>query len=302
MTAWPSRDASIGQTGSTTRASTRRGWLAAGAFVGAYTALYAASYPLTNWVEREAIHGLPTDPGSLMYAALAIVGLALALNGRGELAGRDWLLGLAFGGVVWISIQSRYWYNDWTPYVPYLDPTMHAGATRAMVVGATALLRRNPVLGFRLAQGRIRDGATALLGGTLLGLPFAIVNVLLLVGQGSSPGAADLPFAAVTALRPAVLEEVAYRLLFLAVALTVFRRHFSSAMAVTLAVGLSVTFHAAVHVPELLLTSPVSALVTAAVVGVVFGLPIALLAARRSIESAIGFHWVIDAVRFALGL
>jgi hypothetical protein len=140
MTAWPARDASIGQTGSTTRASTRRGWLAAGAFVGAYTALYAASYPLTNWVEREAIHGLPTDPGSLMYAALAIVGLALALNGRGELAGGDWLLGLAFGGVVWISIQSRYWYNEWTPYVPYLDPTMHAVATTAMVVGATVLL------------------------------------------------------------------------------------------------------------------------------------------------------------------
>jgi len=281
--------------------STHRGWLAVGGLVVAYAALYAASYPLTNWVEREAIHGLPTDPGSLMYAALAIVGLALAIGQRRDLRRGDWLLGLAFGAVVWISIQSKYWYNDWTPYVPYLDPTIHAAATMVMVVGATALLRRNRVLRFRLAERRVGDGTAALLGGALVGLPFAIVNVLLIVGQGSSPETADLPYAAITALRPAVLEEVAYRLLFLAVALTVFRRYFSSAMATTLAIALSVAFHAAVHVPEMLVTSPVSALMTAAVIGVVFGLPMAVLAVRRSVESAIGFHWVIDAVRFGLG-
>jgi hypothetical protein len=44
------------------------------------------------------------------------------------------------------------------------------------------------------------------------------------------------------------------------------------------------------------------ALAMVAVNGLLFGLPMALLAYKRDIETAIGFHWVIDAVRFALGL
>ena len=42
--------------------------------------------------------------------------------------------------------------------------------------------------------------------------------------------------------------------------------------------------------------------VARALPGDVFGLPLAVLAYRRNLESAIACHWTIDAVRFAVGL
>jgi hypothetical protein len=45
----------------------------------------------------------------------------------------------------------------------------------------------------------------------------------------------------------------------------------------------------------------VAALVTVAVMSLAFGLPMAILAYKRDIESAMGFHWTIDALRFSMG-
>jgi ABC-type spermidine/putrescine transport system permease subunit I len=45
-----------------------------------------------------------------------------------------------------------------------------------------------------------------------------------------------------------------------------------------------------------------SALITVVVTSILFGLPMAYLAYKKDIETAIGFHWIIDAVRFTLGV
>jgi hypothetical protein len=50
------------------------------------------------------------------------------------------------------------------------------------------------------------------------------------------------------------------------------------------------------------MSNPPMALVMVVVTSLLFGLPMALLAYKKDIETAIGFHWIIDAVRFALGL
>jgi hypothetical protein len=73
-------------------------------------------------------------------------------------------------------------------------------------------------------------------------------------------------------------------------------------IAIGSAVFMAIVFHSAAHVPDLLATDPVMALAAVAVTSLLFGLPMAMLAYRRDIETAIGFHWIIDAVRFSLGL
>jgi hypothetical protein len=163
--------------------------------------------------------------------------------------------------------------------------------------------RVHPSVACHLATGRIMRAAWSAGAGILLGLPFAVVNVaLLVVLQGATPDPAAPAYGALRALEPAILEEVAFRLLLLAGTLTVLDGCFERRTAAALAIALVVAFHSATHVQALLVTNPLGALVTVAILGLVFGLPMALLAYRRGIEAAIGFHWAIDAVRFGLGL
>jgi hypothetical protein len=105
----------------------------------------------------------------------------------------------------------------------------------------------------------------------------------------------------VKALQPGILEEAAYRLIFMSLALAVLLRYLPRSIAVGSAIVMAVVFHAFVHVPALLLTNPVAALVTVAILSVAFGLPMAILAYKKDIESAMGFHWIIDALRFSIG-
>jgi membrane protease YdiL (CAAX protease family) len=65
---------------------------------------------------------------------------------------------------------------------------------------------------------------------------------------------------------------------------------------------MAILFHSALHVQQTIISSPLSALVTVVVTSILFGLPMAYLAYKKDIETAIGFHWVIDAVRFTLGM
>jgi hypothetical protein len=104
------------------------------------------------------------------------------------------------------------------------------------------------------------------------------------------------------ALKPAIMEETAFRLLFMGLALVVLTKVLPRNIAIASAIFMAIVFHSAAHVPDLLMTNPPMALVMVAVTSLLFGLPLALLAYKKDVETAIGFHWVIDAVRFSLGL
>jgi hypothetical protein len=139
--------------------------------------------------------------------------------------------------------------------------------------------------------------------GVLLGIPFAILNVLLFIFvNGQQIASEDLLTEAIMALKPAIMEEMAFRLLFMGLAIIILMKVLPRKIAIVSAVFMAIVFHSAAHVPDLLTTNPVMALVMVAATSVLFGLPMAVLAYRRDIETAIGFHWAIDAVRFVLGL
>jgi hypothetical protein len=273
------------------------------AFFIFYVVLYVLSYPLGRLSQNALLGVAFADVFSLSFLTLAIVGLLLAVRYRRRLGPGDLLAPLFLAALVWLAVQAQYWYNDWTPSMPYYDPTFHAVETFLISLGAAGLLKAHDVLRFRLAGNDLAAVGRSLGLGVLLGIPFAILNVLLFVFvNGKEIVPEDVLTMAIMALKPAIMEEMAFRLLFMGLALVVLLKVLPPKIAITSAIFMAIVFHSAAHVPDLVTTNPVMAVATVVVTSLLFGLPMALLAYRKDIETAIGFHWVIDAVRFSLGL
>ena len=269
--------------------------------VAALATLYAVSYPLAGWMAATETHLVPTGPAELSYLVLAGIGLALAVTGRKDLTAFDWLVAIGLAVPVWLAIQAPFWQFGWTPFIPYYDPTLHATETAFMTLGGIVLARRHGVVRVLVAERRYRATLAAFVLGGAVGLVLATVNVLLFIVGGDAPSASDAPNALLRALKPGILEEVTFRLLFLALVIVILRRYLSPSRSAIVAIVLSAAFHAAIHVPDLIVTNPVAAIGTTAVLSVVFGIPLAVLAYRRGLESAMACHWTIDAIRFGIG-
>jgi hypothetical protein len=273
------------------------------AFFASYAALYTLSYPLGRFSGNPLLAVPLANVFSLCFLALAIVGLLLIIHYRSRIVPGDLLAPLFLAALVWLAIQARYWYNDWTPSVPYYDPTFNAVEVFLVSLGAVGLLKAHDVLRFRLPGNDLAATGKSLGLGVLLGIPFAILNVLLFVfANGEQIVPEDLLTQAIIALKPAIMEEMAFRLLFMALALVVLMKVLPRKIAIASAIFMAIVFHSAAHVPDLLVSNPPMALVMVVVTSLLFGLPMALLAYKKDIETAIGFHWIIDAVRFSLGL
>jgi len=273
------------------------------AFFVVYAVVYLASYPLGR-LSGNAWLSVPLgNVFSLCFLVLALAGSTLAFRYRRNIAPGDLLAPLFLAALVWLAIQAQYWYNGWTATIPYYPPTFNALEVLCITLGAAVLLKSHPVLKFGLAGNDVVAAARGLGLGVLLGIPFAVVNALLIVFfNGQHIVVQDVLTEAIVALKPAIMEETAFRLLFLGLAMVVLMKVLPRDIAIASAVLMAIVFHSVAHVPDLLVSNPLMALANVVVTSVLFGLPLALLAYKKGIETAIGFHWAIDAVRFILGL
>ena len=67
------------------------------------------------------------------------------------------------------------------------------------------------------------------------------------------------------------------------------------------AIAMAVIPHSLLHLPDLFLDNPLMAAAMLVVTSLLFGLPMALLQVKRSFETAVIFHWLIDFIRFWFG-
>ena len=283
------------------------------AFFAVFIVLFALSYPLHRLAEKAWL-GAPADlqhienPStivlfSLCFLALAITGIVLTYLYRRHFALGDLIAPLFLAALVWLAIQAQYWYNGWTAAIPYYPPTFNAAEVFFITLGAVALLKSHPVLRFGLAGNDLTAAAGGLGLGVVLGIPFAVLNAMFFVFiDGKAIAAQDVITEAIVALKPAIMEEAAFRLLFMGLAIVVLLKVLPRNIAIVSAVFMAIVFHSVAHVPDLLLKNASMAVANVIVTSLLFGLPMASLAYKKGIETAIGFHWVIDAVRFALGL
>lgn len=265
----------------------------------AYAAIFALSYPLAQYSGVPMLSLIVGGLSSLIYFTLSALGAFLAIKNRDEITARDLLASAALAGLVWVSVEYRYLFNDWTPLIPFYDPTFNAVEVFLMTLGALTV-NKNRLIRYRLAEGGRKAGRSLALG-FILGIPFALVNLALFVYvYGRGLGVGDVVYGCLNALQPGIMEEVAYRYLFMGASISLLEGHVARKTAARLSIAMAVLFHSLPHVHGILLSNPLMALVTVLVSSLLFGLPMALLAYRRDIETAISFHWTIDAIRFIL--
>jgi hypothetical protein len=270
-------------------------------FWAVYCIIYALSYPISD-ISGEFLFTVALGSAwADFFLVLSVIGLALTVVRRRDYSRNDVLVSLLFGVLVGAAYQSRYWFTGVTPPIAFYAPAFYGIETFLMALGAIGLLKASPVLRLRLAEREWAVAGRSLLLGAVLGIPFAALNVLLNQRSGLRvPGLYDVAAGSFVALLPAILEETAFRLLFLGLALAILARFLPWKTAVCSAILMSVVFHMAPHVPDMIASNPASALVSILIMSIVYGLPITLLAYKRDVETAMGFHWVIDAVKFTI--
>lgn len=133
------------------------------------------------------------------------------------------------------------------------------------------------------------------------GCVFGIVN-LFLGGQ-----ALHFQFnisCLLTALSPAILEEVCYRLLLFAYCLSLLKGEVRSKSEIYWCYFMMIIPHVLIHTPDIFLTyGLVSGVVNVLMLSLIFGLPFAILQRKRDLISAMIAHGTVDLIRFSfLGL
>jgi hypothetical protein len=181
---------------------------------------------------------------------------------------------------------------------------IRGGSATVAALGGLIIARRGGPVQVRLAHGAWRKAGSSLVFGAVIGIPLAALNVFANAWvqdrtiQWQSPLA-----AAVDALQPALFEEVLYRLALLGLVWLVLQRTWPHNQAAWLAGLISLLVHTyGAHYSDEFIRQPLMTLAMGAVMGLIWGLPLTLLALRRDLDSATGFHWIQYFARFWGGL
>lgn len=228
--------------------------------------------------------------GWWLLASSVVPAVAVLVARRSQLSPRTWLAGLVAAAAM-LAIEALFREN--------VAGGLVLGAVIApQVMAGAVLLESSRLARVWLLEGRLRAACRAFALGCLLALPPALLNVSGMTAEMASRAEASFEHAwmALYALQPALLEEAWARLFLLPLLYLVFRSASgaTTGRALLFAVLLSVAAHGLAHAPQSIATVT-NALFSA----LVYGVPLALLFLRRGLESAIGYHFFIDAVRFA---
>ncbi|MEZ4726947.1 MAG: hypothetical protein R3E79_07420 [Caldilineaceae bacterium] len=175
--------------------------------------------------------------------------------------------------------------------------------TASTALGGLVIMRWGGPVRVQLALTQWRRALLSFGFGAVVGVPLAVLNAYANAWTQGRPFVwQSVGAAALDALQPAIVEEVITRLALLGILWLILRPFWPARQAVWLASGFALLIHTYGHYSELFVTQPLMALVMGAVLSLLWGLPLTLLALRRDVESAIGFHWVQDFARFVVGL
>jgi hypothetical protein len=206
---------------------------------------------------------------------------------------RTFLIGLALGlasGLSHYVNDPSVWWNLWQGL-----------GTWVCFLGGVLLFHGQQAPRVAAFEASPADVGRSLLLGIALATPLAVVNNLYFYLTSGTIALQSPLLSAWAAVSPGVHEEVIFRFFVLALCLTLLRSTTARRPAMIVAVLLAVVPHSLNHLPDLFLAQPVSGLILLLATSLLFGLPMALLQLRRNLETAISFHWFIDAIRFLFG-
>jgi len=141
-----------------------------------------------------------------------------------------------------------------------------------------------------LSEGAV-PALKSFLTGLVIALPWAFLNVLL--GAGNGETWVKEWWQPVIALQPGIAEEAWGRILLVPLLFLVFRRVSGSRVAFAAALYVAAYWFAYLHTP-----GGVSGVISAVILGTLYALPVSYLCLYRDLETAIGWHFWVDFVKF----
>ncbi len=242
----------------------------------------------------------------VLDTVVILASLVVLVRGFRLLRPRDVGLALAVGALLG-------WLVPHTGFYPLLAWTiagsadefvalLHGTGVAIALLGGIVVLRRGGPVRLHAARGAWKASLAGFGIGAAIGLPLAAVNAYantLVQGRPFVWRSSLFPF--LEALEPGLVEEIVYRFALLGIVWLLLRPHWGR-RAPWLACIVALLVHTFAHNGELLLADPLMYVGFGIVLALVWGVPTTVLALRRDLESAVGFHWVQDAVRFLGGL
>jgi hypothetical protein len=134
--------------------------------------------------------------------------------------------------------------------------------------------------------------------GILLAMPWALANVVMGGAQGSRWAWVESWWQPLIALQPGIAEEAWGRILLVPLVFLLFRRVSPNRTAFSSALIVMAYWFAYLHASG----NIVSVLVSTLIVGSLFSLPISIVCLYCDLETAIGFHFWIDLLKFSFAL
>jgi hypothetical protein len=241
----------------------------------------------------------------IVTGLVALGALGVCVTGLRHLRPGDGLAALGLGALVGVGMRFATLFSAYPFFGLVRDSTGQAfvrGAlTFSAAVGGLVIMRQGGPVPLAVANGEWRRSGRDALFGLAVGLPLAALNVVALQMRQGQAVVWQPPLAAMLdALQPGVVEEVVYRFALWGLLWLMLRRSLPQ-RAVSAAGLLALLMHTYVHFDALLAEAPLVALGMGLVMSLLWGLPLALLAHRRSLEAAIAFHWIQDVARFVAG-
>ena len=134
--------------------------------------------------------------------------------------------------------------------------------------------------------------------GILLGTPWALAGVVMGSAEGGRSAWVESWWQPLIALQPGIAEEAWGRLLLVPLAFLLFRRVSPNRTAFSTALIVMAYWFAYLHVSG----NVVSVLVSTFIIGSLLTLPISIVCLYYDLETAIGFHFWMDFLKFAFAL
>ena len=262
---------------------------------------------LTIFIVRTALAARGNPPRfNDLFTAITLAGsLVVWITRHRCLQKSDWAVAIVAGAVVAVTMATATLFSPY-PFFGIVRNNVGQAFVRGFyttvaMLGGLVIMRRGGPVQVLTSTGLWRKLGHNLLLALAIGIPLALVNVLVLQISQGQPIDWQNPLAGGRdALQPAIVEEVVYRFAFLNLLWLALRTSLPD-QAAWLSALLAMLVHNYMHYDELFVQAPLVALGMGLAVLVLWGLPLAYLILRRGLEPAVAFHWIQDVARFVSG-
>ncbi len=229
-------------------------------------------------------------PQLVLVAVLTLVSAHLIVRHRHAIIGRTIGIGLGLSALCFVL---SYLSGRLDPYM-----TFYLACIAILFVGGTMLAKATAVAQVHCADGNWGNAVVGFLGGCLLALPAALLNVSY--GAHSADAWVDQAWEPLYALVPGIAEETWARLCMLTLVCALLQSTSTEQRnrAVFAAILIAAFVHALAHLPAAMVFSP--AALQMGVAALLFGVPMGLIYVRLGFEWAVGYHFFVDFVRFGV--